>query len=114
MENKFLSLSSLKQFEYICLAIDLNQNVKQIAELQFSKGMLFHTKGEIFGCSGSFDYQFNTNLKTFESNTRGDHIKSSKFNIECPQEFADSMEPIVTRGWITPIADLGLRSGPRS
>jgi hypothetical protein len=88
MENKFLGLSNLKQFDYTYLAIDSNQNVKQIVELQFRKGRRFHTKSEIFGFS-SFDYQFNTNLKTFESKTRGDYIKSSKYNIEYPLEFAD-------------------------
>jgi hypothetical protein len=93
MENRFLDLANLKKFDYTCLTVGLSQNVKQNVELRFSKGSLFHTEGWIFGLSSSFDYQFNSNPKTFESETRCDHIKSSKINIEHSRGFADQWNP---------------------
>jgi hypothetical protein len=66
MENKFLGLTSLKQFDYTYLSFNINQSVMQNAKLRSSKGRLFHTKSGIFGFSSSFS--FYSNPKNFESN----------------------------------------------
>jgi hypothetical protein len=95
MKSKLSGLSNMKQFDYTCLSIEMIQNVKQNAELRFSKGRVFHTKGRIFSFSSNFEHQFDANLMTFtpEFNTRRDHMKYSKFNIEHPPEFAGQWSP---------------------
>jgi hypothetical protein len=88
MENKFLDMTEMKQFDYVCLSVDLNQNVKQIVELRFSKGGLFYTKCGIFGLSSNFEFQESILIKS-----PPDQVKSSNLNIEHQPEFADQWSP---------------------
>jgi hypothetical protein len=89
--EKFGSGWNLQLLKYMIYSCTLSKDKSWISDHHLSTGWLSYSKRGVFGIDGSYDFE--SNLKSFESYHSGDHIKSNKIVIEHPRELVGQPSP---------------------